>query len=60
MCGCARCRRIEELELRPEAFLAYLTSPGFGLQLVRDLNTGSQGVGFDRPFYVLRKPLPAA
>ena len=51
-------RRIEQLELRPEAFLGHLTS-ALGFVVVADLNSGSTAHNFDRPLYVLQRPLAA-
>ncbi|KAG2489264.1 hypothetical protein HYH03_012284 [Edaphochlamys debaryana] len=50
--------RLDELELRPEGFEAYLTDT-VGFQLEERLHEGGD-VGFDRPLLLLRKPLPGA
>ena len=47
-------RRIDQLQLRPEAFLAHLE--GLGFVAVADLNAGSTAHRFDRPLLVLRRP----
>ncbi|GLI67704.1 hypothetical protein VaNZ11_011972 [Volvox africanus] len=48
-------KRIEQLQLRPQHFVEYLTNQ-LGFVLESQLREG-QGVGFDRPMYLLRKPM---
>ena len=51
-------QQLDELQLRPEGFLQYLTDT-LGFIFVRQLRTpskGGGGKGFDRPMYLLRKP----
>ncbi|GAX83465.1 hypothetical protein CEUSTIGMA_g10890.t1 [Chlamydomonas eustigma] len=48
-------RRIEQLQLRPDGFLTFLTDK-VGFTVVADLNAGNTAHHFDRPLYILQRP----